>query len=69
MSLFFITIYCLLVFFIIYTFVKKLNTYFVISFLSFLSLYDWLLINLSYYLPPSFVTLLKCVQEILVVLI
>lgn len=69
MSLIFLIIYFVLFFFIGYTFIKKYNSYFIVSFLSFLSLYDWLLINLSYYLSPSILTILKSVQEILVMLI
>lgn len=69
MLAFFIGIYGLLVFFIIYALCNKLNTIFTISYILYICLYDWILINLSYSLPAQLLLGLKSVQEIVVVAI
>lgn len=54
---------------IIYGFIFKKSTIFTLFFLSFICLYDWILIHLSYTLPSNIVLLLKSLQEILASLV
>ena len=69
MPVFFIGIYCLLIFFIIYALFNKLNTVFTISYILYTCLYDWILINLSYSFPAGLLLVLKSIQEVMIVAI
>lgn len=50
-------------------FIKRNSTCFVVSLIVYQCLYDWIIINLSYFLPSSVVLVLKSLQEILLSLL
>lgn len=69
MGLIYILAYLLLFLSIFVSFIKKNSTYFVVSFIVYQCLYDWIIINLSYFLSNNIVLILKSLQEILLSLL
>lgn len=69
MLFFCLFIYLLLVIGIVWGFIRKKSNVFVCFFLSYLCLYDWILINLSYVFSSVITFFLKSVQEVLAILI
>lgn len=69
MYLFYLVLIFILYLFLFFSYVKKDNTSLFCVLLIITWLYDWIFINLEYFLPSSLITILKMYQEFLIVMI